>query len=129
MENLTLFLLAIVCSMICIMLKKYCPEYSFCVNLIAGILLIAAVFSKISTVIIHLKNMMEVANLSSGYSSILFKCLGICLLAQFSSDACRDAEQTSLASKVELAGKVMIIVISLPLFERVVEIAGKLLNV
>ena len=36
---------------------------------------------------------------------ILFKTLGICFLAQFAADSCRDAGESALASKVELAGR------------------------
>jgi stage III sporulation protein AD len=127
-ENLVLFLIAILCCMVCVMLRKHSPEYSFAVSLMAGILMLMAIFSKVSPVITRLKILIETANLSSDYSLILFKCLGICLLAQFSSDTCRDAGQNSLASKVEFAGKVMIVVLALPLFEKVLETAGRLLN-
>ncbi|MFR5069076.1 MAG: SpoIIIAC/SpoIIIAD family protein [Eubacteriales bacterium] len=45
--------------------------------------------------------------------------IGHLFLAQFAADACRDAGESSLASKVELAGKVAVILMALPLFEAI----------
>ncbi|MDR3178457.1 MAG: stage III sporulation protein AD [Oscillospiraceae bacterium] len=129
MESLALFLLAIICSMICVMLKEHNPEYSFILSLAAGTFMILSVFSKASSIFVHLKNLLFAANLSSDYGSVLFKCLGICFISQFSSDSCKDAGQTSLASKVELVGKILVVVTSLPIFEKVVETAEKLLRI
>ena len=53
----------------------------------------------------------------------MFKTLGICFLAQFAADSCRDAGESALASKVELAGKISILVLSLPLFEDIAQTA------
>lgn len=57
------------------------------------------------------------------YGGILLKSLGICFLCQFSSDACKDAGQSALASKVELAGKLMIVLIALPMIEDITQTA------
>ena len=50
------------------------------------------------------------------------------MLAQLSADACRDAGETALAEKAELAGKVFLLLIALPLFEKVAELAVRLMN-
>ena len=49
-------------------------------------------------------------------------------MAQFAADACRDAGESSLASKVELAGKVAVILMALPLFEAIANTAITLIG-
>ncbi len=56
------------------------------------------------------------------YSSIdtesiktVFKIIAIAYIAQFASDICTDAEQKSIAGKIELASKFIIIYVSLPI--------------
>jgi stage III sporulation protein AD len=58
---------------------------------------------------------------------LLIKALGIGYLCRFASDLCRDAGETALAGYVELAGKVMIVVLSFPLLEQVAQTVKRLI--
>ena len=58
----------------------------------------------------------------------MFKALGICLLSQLAADACRDAGENAMAEKAELAGKVFLLLLALPLFEKIAELALTLIN-
>ena len=62
-------------------------------------------------------------SINSEYFTIVLKSLGICYVTQLASDTCRDSGYSAIASKVELAGKVSIVVIALPLFTNLVDIA------
>jgi stage III sporulation protein AD len=59
------------------------------------------------------------SGLPSEYMQIVLKALGICLLTQLASDACRDAGEQGLANKVDLVGKATLLTMAIPLFERV----------
>ena len=56
------------------------------------------------------------------------KTIGVCFVCQFTADACRDAGQSSLASKTELAARIAVIVISLPLFRDILETVSGLVG-
>ena len=56
-----------------------------------------------------------------GYLLLVFKALGVCLLTQFSADACLDAGEKALASRVEFAGRIAVVLLALPLFEEIAE--------
>lgn len=43
-------------------------------------------------------------------------------------DACKDAGESALASKAELAGKLMLLMLALPLFEKIAQLAASLIN-
>lgn len=62
------------------------------------------------------------------YVQILFKALGLCFITQIACDACRDLGETAIASKVETAGKLSVLLVSLPLFEKILGIAGGLIG-
>lgn len=64
----------------------------------------------------------------SEYIPVLFKVLGISLVTQFSSDMCKDAGESALASKVEFAGKVMIAAAGLPVIKGFTGYVAGLLN-
>ena len=55
--------------------------------------------------------------------ALLLKALGICLLTQLTADVCRDAGETALATHAEFAGKVALLLLILPLFVQIVDLA------
>lgn len=91
------------------------------IALACGVLIIISVLSSISPIICEIKSLVYQSKLPVEYIGILLKVLGVCFLTQFASDACKDAGESAIASKVELAGKVTIVLISLPLFERITQ--------
>lgn len=128
MEITSLIVIAVIAAVLSVMLKKYNPEYSILISLAAGILLLLLIFSDLFPAVIRIKDLLSVAQIPPEYGQVLFKCLGICFLAQFSADSCRDAGESALAAKIELAGKVMIVLLSLPLFEQVAQTAVSLIG-
>lgn len=128
MNILPLAGIAIVAAIFSVMLKKYNPEIAIILSLVAGIFLLFAILSHLSAAIDHIKELIKATNITPEYGLILFKVMGICFLAQFTADCCMDAGEKALASKIELAGKIMIIYTALPLFEQVIKMTSKLIG-
>ena len=63
------------------------------------------------------------------YTELLFKALGIAILTQICSDICRECGESSLSAGVELAGKLEILLLSLPMITEILSIAEKLLSI
>ena len=55
------------------------------------------------------------AGLDADGSTILIRATGIALIAQFGAQLCRDAEESALAGRVELAGRVTLLGMTAPL--------------
>ncbi len=53
-------------------------------------------------------------NVAEEYISVMVRGLGICVLCRVCSDICRDCGQVTLASAVESAGKVGMILLAMP---------------
>lgn len=62
-----------------------------------------------------------------GYFTVLIKALAIALSCQVCAEICRDCGENSLASKVELAGKIGIIILSLPILQQLLTMAREML--
>lgn len=118
--------IAVVAAVIAAMLRRYHQEYAVFISVAAGAVILFAVFSGVAPVVGRVGTLLSSSGLSADYAVILLKTLGICFLAQFAADACRDAGESALASNVELAGKIAIVVLSLPLFEKIVQTAAQL---
>lgn len=119
--------IALIAAILSVMLKRYHQEYAIIINIAAGILILVQILANISPAIKQLNVLLSSAGLSSEYALILFKTLGICFLAQFAADSCRDAGESALAAKVELAGKITIVLLALPMFESIATTAVALI--
>jgi stage III sporulation protein AD len=120
--------IAILTAIIAVMLKRYNTEYAVVLSIAAGLFILFAVFANIMPAVKEINTFLKSAGLSSKYTGILLKTLGICFLTQFAADSCRDAGEDALASKTEIAGKVFIVIISLPLFEEIAKTATELIG-
>ena len=120
--------LALCAAVIAAMLRRYHQEYAVLLSIAAGVVILLELFANIAPALGQIKTLLSTSGLSADYALILLKTLGVCFLAQFAADSCRDAGENALASKVELAGKISIVVLSLPLFEKIAETAVSLIG-
>lgn len=120
--------LALVTAVIAVLLRRYNQEYAVVVSITAGVVILVQILANILPAIRQINDLLSAAQLSGEYALILFKTLGICFLAQFAADSCRDAGESALASKVELAGKLCIVLLALPLFEKIASTALALIG-
>ena len=118
----------IVAAFLAVILKQQRPEYAMAVTLLAGIVILTLILTKAMPVFSSIKGLIDASNLPGEYGQILFKALGLGLLTQLAADACKDAGESALASKAELAGKLMLLMLALPLFEKIAQLAASLIN-
>ncbi|MNJ03061.1 Stage III sporulation protein AC/AD protein family protein [compost metagenome] len=67
--------------------------------------------------------------MESIYLKTVLKIIGIAYIAEFGAQIVRDAGQESIASKIELAGKVLILVLAIPIISIIIETVMKLMPV
>ena len=84
----------------------------------------AAVASRISDL---LREIAEKGGINAVYLSPVLKCIGIGLITHLAAQVCRDAQQGSIASAVELCGTLCALYISLPLIRSLLAIVEQLL--
>ena len=75
-----------------------------------------------------LKELSRRAGLDNGFAQVLIKALAVCCITQLAADICRDAGESALASKLELAGRAAVAVISLPVFMELADIVAGLVG-
>ena len=120
--------IAIVAVAACVLLQKTNPEFSMAVALITGILIFLFVLSSFTPILKTLEYWMNEFHLNNVYFMTVIKTLGVCYLTQLASDTCKDAGYVSVASKVELAGKVTILLLALPLLENLLSLTQELIR-
>lgn len=120
--------MCLVAALLSIVLKSKSLEFSVVISVFAGFLAAAILIKSISEPISQFKSLIEEYNLNNQYFKVAVKALGIGYITSFIADTCRDSGQTSLAAKAELAGKVAIFTLSLPLLLSILNIATGLIK-
>jgi len=118
---------AVVGSILALLLRKYTPELSLTLSLVTGVVIVwisATVASRITDL---LRRLAENGALESIYVSPVMKCVGIGMITQLASQVCRDAQQGSVASAVELCGTLCALYVSMPLIDALLTTVEKLL--
>ena len=115
-------------TVLALILGQYRPEFRMLVTAAVTLLLMAMVLEQLSPVLEQLRSTMELTGLTGAYAAILFKAVGICLLTQLAGDVCRDSGESSIASKIELAGRAAILLTAMPLIQEVLAWAWELMN-
>lgn len=120
--------LGIVAAVICLLLKQYRPEFALVAAVACGALLRFPWFQRFPRFFPLSKSSSGRRALRPAYLQLVLKAFGICYLAQLAADTCRDAGQSAIAGKIELAGRAAVLVLSLPLFLEIAQTAVGLLQ-
>ncbi len=124
MELLGTAVLALTAAFCAVSLKKYSPEIAVVLAVAAGVVLLLPILSQTWPIVRTLQEMSDRIGLDASYGVVLVKTVGVCFLCQFTADACRDAGQSALASKVEWAAKVTVLLLALPLMENILQVTA-----
>ena len=107
--------------------KQYKPEFTIYVSLITGVLILILLLDKLNGIINLLKSITNKTNLNSQYIYILLKITGIALLTEFGVSICKDSGEIAIANKIDFAGRIIIITISIPIITALLEVLLKIL--
>lgn len=95
--------------------KKDSPHFSLLIGLAAGIIIIFMAAEPVREVFYTLKKLSEESGVNSAYIAIVLKVIGIAYISEFAAELSRDAGEASIGAKIELAGKILIMVMSAPI--------------
>lgn len=102
-------------ALLSLTLRKMRPELALMVSLAAGLCLFMAVVGKLREVIDVMTSLAERAELSGPVLPLLLRIIGIAALCELGAQLCRDAGEGGIAAKIEMGGKIMVLVMSMPI--------------
>lgn len=108
-------------------IKNLRPELATLASAVAGILIVAYAVESLVPFLSFIRDIASSRGVES-YFSLMLKALAISFCCKISAEICRDCGENSIASRVELAGKVGIVLISLPIIQQLFEIAEDMLG-
>lgn len=104
------------CSVvIALLLKRRNEEYTMLLSLVTVIMLMVAALQNAAPMISEIQALTNSGLFNNGYIEILMKTIGITIISQVTVNICKDSGQSAVAYGVNLAGKVAVLVIAMPI--------------
>ena len=107
--------------------KTYKPEFTVEVTLCAGMILLYFIIDSLKYGFGFIADIYEDLSYGKEYFPIILKVLGIAYITEFAAAICQDAGERSIASKVELAGKIAIFFAAIPVFTSLLDLLNSLI--
>lgn len=127
MEIVKIIGVGLIAVIIIMILKQYKPEFAIYASIITGIIIIFLVLDKLTGVITLLSNLSNKASINNEFIMILLKITGIAFLTEFAVSICKDSGEAAIASKIDFAGKIIMVSISIPIIAGLLELIIKIL--
>jgi len=112
----------VVSGILAVTVKKTNPEISLQISVAAGCVILMMCMDYLKKAVGFMRDFSE--KLGAGLAGIepVLKIIGIAYLCEFAVQALKDSGESAIAAKVELGGKLVMIVMTMPLFTQFVDL-------
>ncbi len=128
MDVISVCVLGIFAVLGSVALKKYNGELAALMIISAIMLICFTALPALSQIFDSVNDLTATANINNNYISVLIKSLGICYITQISVDICKENGSGSIASQIEIVGKLIILLLAVPLYGELIEMIYNFLS-
>lgn len=119
--------IALITCVACIIVKSIRPDFAIFISIVGGIIIIFYLLSYLSSVFDIFDSIFKISGINGSLYGVIFKIIGIGYLTEFTASICNDTGNNSLADKVLLGGKIIILVMALPIVTSILDIVMEIL--
>lgn len=127
-EVLKLCGFGVLAAVLCAVVRRLKPESAVFVNIAAGLAILIFAAKTLAPSVVAVSELAETAGISGEFAEVLLKALAISYITSLSANVAADAGESALGAKLELAGRVSIAAISLPVFTTLAGLIANLIN-
>jgi stage III sporulation protein AD len=121
-ELIRIAAMGIVTAVLAVVISEKKPELGMLLGVLFGAMALIIALGKAGAVIEVLNETINRAGIDAKLLVPVLKVTGIAYITQFSVDVCRDVGQNSIAAKIEIVGKIMMLVVALPIATSLIRI-------
>lgn len=128
MEIFRIAAVALITAFCVLVLREVKSELAAVVALAGGIIVLLSVIDYFSDVFSVVADIAKRAGLAASVVTLLFKVIAVGYITEFSASVIDDVGLPSLAEKVTLAGKIIIVAVSLPIVVKLFDFIASMLT-
>lgn len=111
----------ILATILIIVIKQIKPEMAFMLSLLTGIIILIIIIDQVAVVVDLLNQLARKSGIDLMYFNTIVKIIGIAYIGQFGAEITKDSGETALASKIEIAAKILIMIMAVPIMLSLIE--------
>ncbi|RBP65276.1 stage III sporulation protein AD [Alkalibaculum bacchi] len=115
MDIFQIAIIGIVATLLIVLIKKYNPEYQIFIAVATGVIILFVIYSYLGPILQSFHSLWSKTDIDNSYFEIILKVIVIAYITEFGAQICKDAGENSIGMKIELAGKVIIVYLSVPI--------------
>lgn len=119
---------AVIVVLIAIKIKDMDSGYGVILSMAGCVMVMYFVVSIFRQIADYIDRITAYISVNITYIDVILKMIGLAYVCQFSSDLCRDAGYNAIASQVEMAGKISLILLSMPVLMSVIDLVVKIVE-
>jgi len=116
-----------ICVCVAVVMKSAGKDVFDVIKIISGVIVAGMVLLSASPLLEFAFDLAQGSRVNT-YLSVMIKSLGIAFLTHICASVCRDCGENTMAGYAELAGKIEMLIISVPLIEEVIGVAQNLVE-
>ncbi|WP_205170126.1 stage III sporulation protein AD [Bacillus pakistanensis] len=121
MEIIQIAGIALISTFLALIIKEQKPNFAFLLIVFVGCSIFLFLVDQINQIIVMIEKLAVNAHVNMVYLETILKIIGIAYIAEFASHITKDAGQGAIAAKVELAGKILILAMAVPILTVMIE--------
>lgn len=118
---------ALCCAFLIVILKNINSEFYNLAIICSGVILLITAVDYLSETVAFIQKIKNLSNINNGILKIIFKIVGIGYLTEFASSTLIDFGLDSMSKKITFVGKIIILTVSIPLFNSLIELLNQLI--
>ena len=122
-------IIGLIGTFLTITVKKERPEIALAVSLTTGIIILAICIVPFFDIIENFRSLASKAGIDYLFLETILKIIGISYISQLASQTAEDSGQTGIATKIDFAGKIAIIILAIPILQSILNLLMELVNV
>lgn len=127
MEIFKIVALGITATILAVIVKQFKREYGVHISIATGVVIFLLMISKLASILEVIHGLTNKLDMEVVYLKSIFKIIGIAYITEFGAQVCKDTGESSIASKIEFAGKIIIMALALPILLSVLNLIIKLM--
>ena len=121
--------IALVTVIATLIVRPVRPDFAVFISVVGGVIILFLLAGYIADIFDIFSKIFTFTNVYASLYKIILKIIGVGYLVEFTASLCADTGNGSLGDKVLLGGKIVILVMALPIITSILEIVMELLPV
>lgn len=119
---------AMISAVVCLILAKQGKDLAVLLTICACVMILTTSMGYLESLVRFFRELEDLVGLEGDHFRILLKAVGIGMVSEMASLICTDAGNAALGKTLQILGTILILCLSMPLFQGLLKLIGDILK-